>query len=81
MAKELGRNRIHIYTDDDQNLEERHGEMQWVARLKQALDDDLFFLVIQKILPLKDELAHEQRYEVLIRLKENKSTICTHDSC
>ena len=75
MAKELGRNRIHIYTDDDQNLEERHGEMQWVVRIKQALDDDLFFLVIQQILPLKEEFAHEQRYEVLIRLKENKSTI------
>ena len=75
MAKELGRNRIHIYTDDDQSLEERHGEMQWVARIKQAINEDLFFLVAQRILPLDDENNQTQRYEVLIRLNENNSII------
>ena len=71
MAKELGRNRIHVYTDDDQSLEKRHGEMQWVNRINQALDEDLFYLVVQRILPLHDEEIPQQRYEVLIRLNEN----------
>ncbi len=78
MAKELGRNRVHIYTDEDQSLEERHGEMQWVSRIKQAIDDDLFFLVAQQILPLNNEVNQVPRYEVLIRLNENNNTILPH---
>ncbi len=75
MAKELGRNRIHVYTDDDQNLETRHGEMQWVSRIKRALDEDHFFLVAQRILPLDDETHSYQRYEILIRLNDKNKTI------
>ena len=75
MAKELGRNRIHVYTEDDQYLEERHGEMQWVSRIKRALDKNDFFLVVQKILPLDDEVHASQRYEILIRLNDNNKTI------
>lgn len=75
MAKELGRNRIHIYTDDDQSIGERHGEMQWVARLKSAIDNDLFFLVAQPIVPLTHNKIVHQRYEMLIRLKEQDMVI------
>ena len=75
MAKELGRNRIHIYTDDDQSLEKRHGEMQWVNRIKKALEEDMFFLVAQRIFPLDDTTHQTQHYEILIRLKENNNVI------
>ena len=75
MAKELGRNRIHVYTDEDQTLEERHGEMKWVERIKRALADDLFFLVAQRILPLGDNINATQHYEILIRLNENNKSI------
>lgn len=75
MAKELGRNRIHIYTDEDQSLEDRHGEMQWLSRIKQAIKDDLFYLVAQRILPLSEDIKPVQRYEILIRLKEDNNTI------
>lgn len=75
MAKELGRNRIHIYTEDDQYLEERHGEMQWVSRIKRALEKDDFFLEAQRIMPLDDEVHSYQRYEILIRLNDNNKTI------
>ena len=75
MAKELGRNRIHIYTDDDHNLEERHGEMQWVSRIQLAIADDLFFLVVQRILPLNNGANSANRYEVLIRLNEDNNII------
>ena len=75
MAKELGRNRIHIYTEEDQALEERHGEMMWVERIKQALVDDLFFLVAQRILPLGDNINSTQHYEILVRLNENDKSI------
>lgn len=71
MAKELGRNRIHVYADDDQTLGERHGEMQWVSRIKQAIEEDRFFLVAQRILPLADENNSDKHYEILVRLNDD----------
>ncbi|MES0327696.1 MAG: diguanylate cyclase, partial [Gammaproteobacteria bacterium] len=75
MAKELGRNRIHVYTDEDQSLEARHGEMQWVHRIEHALDNNQFFLEAQLIQPLGDNKTSSQHYEVLIRLNENGKVI------
>jgi diguanylate cyclase (GGDEF)-like protein len=38
VAKEQGRNRIHVYESDDKLLVERHGQMQWVQRIQNVLD-------------------------------------------
>lgn len=73
MAKELGRNRIHIFTDEDQSLEERHGEMQWVSRINNAIEENLFFLVAQPIVALNDTASSAQRHEILIRLREGSN--------
>ena len=43
-AKDGGRNRIHIFQPDDQQLLERKGEMLWVNRIRNALDADLLRL-------------------------------------
>jgi len=75
MAKELGRNRIHVYTDEDKTLGEMHGEMQWVARIKHAIKEDRFFLVAHSIEPLNKENGVNQHYEVLIRLHEKNIVI------
>ena len=49
MAKDKGRNRIHVYHAEDSEIVKRHGEMQWVERLYQALDEDRFCLYAQTI--------------------------------
>ncbi len=36
-AKDAGRNRVHIYRDDDAELAKRRGEMHWVAVINRAL--------------------------------------------
>ena len=41
-AKDLGRNRVHVYLDGDSELLRRHNEMRWVSRIKQALEDERF---------------------------------------
>ena len=51
-AKDLGRNRIHIYNEDDQELILRHGEMHWVSIIDQALDEDRLKLFAQHIRPM-----------------------------
>lgn len=67
LAKEGGRNRVKVYQPDDQQLRARSGEMEWVARLTAALEENRFELYVQEIRPVGDERT-EPRYEVLVRL-------------
>ncbi|MFZ0470182.1 MAG: diguanylate cyclase, partial [Thiogranum sp.] len=52
VAKESGRNRVHIYQDSDINLGERHNEMHWVSRIKEALENNRFVIFRQTITSL-----------------------------
>jgi diguanylate cyclase (GGDEF)-like protein/PAS domain S-box-containing protein len=73
VAKDLGRNRIHVYEERD--AAERHQEMQWVARLNRALDEKRFELFYQPIVPIgpaKDAWPH---YELLLRLRDERGEI------
>lgn len=72
LAKEQGRDRVHVFEATDSRLVQRHREMQWIARLNQALQQDHFRLCVQPIMTLKDETrAHA---EVLVRMvgEDNK---------
>src|SRR5690606_11916302 len=73
-AKDGGRNRVHVYQDDDRQLMERRGEMQWTHRLRHALDGDHLRLFVQPIFRTAggDGL---QRYEVLVRMLGDDGTI------
>lgn len=66
MAKDKGRNRIHVHCDEDAELVERQGEMHWVNRLQHALDEDRFCLYAQMIQPLKE--SEGEHFELLIRM-------------
>ncbi len=70
MAKDTGRNRIHVYHTEDSEIAERHGEMQWVTRLQKALDENRFCLYAQSIVPLDN--STEKHYELLIRMIGDK---------
>lgn len=67
MAKEQGRNRIHVYREDDESLAHREGEMQWVNVLKRALEKDKFVLYAQ-VIEATEANEKETSYEVLVRL-------------
>ena len=69
IAKEQGRNRIHIYEDDDSEVTKRHGEMQVVSEITSALDDDRFELFAQPIIPICADDALMKHYEILIRMR------------
>lgn len=74
-AKDQGRNRIHIYTIDDDSLTKRRGEMQWVHRITDALDNDKFVLYCQKIIPLDDTVTNDEYYELLVRIRNEDNTL------
>lgn len=67
MAKDLGRNRIHIYLSDDKELNLRHGEMQWATRIYRALNENLFCLYAQVIGALDSQ--RPPMYELLVRMR------------
>ncbi len=73
-AKDAGRNRILSYQENDIELMRRRREMQWAARIKNALEDDRFELFRQTILPLQKEEpgAH---YEILLRMRDETGGI------
>ncbi len=66
-AKEAGRNRVHLYSQDDKGISQRRGEAQWMIRIQSALENDRFELNYQPIIPLKDGGEHI-RYEILLRM-------------
>ncbi len=75
-AKEHGRNRLHVFTEDDDNLNIRRNEMSWVSRVDSALTEDRFVLYQQSILPLNaDNREPGQHIEILVRLVEPDGTI------
>ncbi|MFH0340546.1 MAG: EAL domain-containing protein [Chromatiales bacterium] len=65
-AKEQGRNRVHLYYPDDLDLAQRHGEMQWVPRIQEALANSRFSLYYQPIIALG--WSGRPHGEVLLRL-------------
>ncbi len=76
MAKEQGRDRIHSFHQEDKGLARRHGEMQWVNRIHEALEQDRFELHVQHIHPLfSREPGAGLHYELLLRLRQDDGLI------
>jgi diguanylate cyclase (GGDEF)-like protein/PAS domain S-box-containing protein len=66
-AKDSGRNRIHVYEDDDIVMARRRGEIQWVSKIHTAFEKNLFSLNVQEITPICVK-EYGEHYEVLIRM-------------
>ncbi|MET0961225.1 MAG: EAL domain-containing protein, partial [Noviherbaspirillum sp.] len=75
MAKDNGRNRIHLYSPDDKDLVQRQGEMTWTSRIRNALDDGRFLLYVQKIIPIDGTHGEPEHHEILLRLRDEEGTL------
>lgn len=71
-AKEGGRNRVHVYELDDTELALRQGEMQWVARINQGLEDNRFQLWQQPIVPVNSKAGEGEHFELLLRFVDEQ---------
>jgi diguanylate cyclase (GGDEF)-like protein/PAS domain S-box-containing protein len=78
LAKESGRNRIQVFTEENDKLLTQQREMHWVSRINQALEEDRFQLYFQEIMPLN---GHEQSFilhgEILLRMIDKEGDIVT----
>lgn len=70
VAKEAGRNRVHLFRENDLPVTLRHHEINWVQRIKQAISDNRFLLYGQWIRPLAMIRSRPSHCEVLLRLSE-----------
>ncbi len=75
MAKEKGRNRTQLHHTSDLEFLERVGEMDWVQKLRVALDEDQFCLDAQKIVPLAGPPEAGLRIEALLRLRDRSGEL------
>jgi diguanylate cyclase (GGDEF)-like protein len=73
-AKEAGRNRVFSFQENDLDLMRRRKEMQWAAKINNALEESRFDLYRMKIEPLQ---RHESgaHYELLLRMKDETGKI------
>jgi EAL domain-containing protein (putative c-di-GMP-specific phosphodiesterase class I) len=70
LAKEGGRNRVHRAHGSENEVHRRHVEIEWVGRVRRALEEDRFVLYGQAIVPLgRSGAAHT---EVLVRMRDEQ---------
>jgi diguanylate cyclase (GGDEF)-like protein/PAS domain S-box-containing protein len=77
LAKERGRNRIHVCSSDDLELARRRQEAHWLTRINNALEEDLFSLVLHPVLPLQRECStdgesSQQSFELQLRMQNDQ---------
>lgn len=75
MAKEKGRNRVQIHHPSDAELLERFGEMKWVQRIHDALEQQRFCVYAQEILPLDEKDDAGMHIEILVRLRDEEGRL------
>lgn len=67
LAKQGGRNRIHLYKADDPQLLHLRSDFAWAPRIRDALEQGRLFFHYQPVVRIADgEISH---YEMLIRLR------------
>jgi len=84
VAKDGGRNRIHVFQFDDQELAERHGEMKLVSTINAALDEnrlELWQQTITHVDKLNKKLeAGYVHFELLLRMRDRDGTLVGPES-
>ncbi|MCW9024542.1 MAG: EAL domain-containing protein [Gammaproteobacteria bacterium] len=79
VAKDKGRNHVHVYHGEDESQLKRRGELHWLQRINTTLDENSFELFCQLIMPANNT-SDINHYEILIRMKDKDgSLVLPHD--
>ncbi|WP_281223429.1 ABC transporter substrate binding protein [Photobacterium sanguinicancri] len=73
-AKDEGRNRLHLYHPDDEELKRRELEMEYVNHIRDALAEKRLDLYAQQISPLGGEHG-KHHYEILVRMRNQDGSM------
>lgn len=72
LAKSQGRNRVHLFNPADGALVEHQRQLQWITRLREAIEQQHFELFYQPVRALQRE-EEGPHYEVLLRYRDPQS--------
>lgn len=75
VAKDHGRNRIQTYRLNDRALALRHGEMEWLGELRQAMEEDRMELYAQPIFAVREGAPVNTHLEVLLRMRDRSGNL------
>jgi diguanylate cyclase (GGDEF)-like protein/PAS domain S-box-containing protein len=71
-AKDHGRNRVHVYTMEDEELSRRERELHWASLISGALEQNRFRLYVQQVVCLDNSrTVPRNHYEVLLRMLDD----------
>jgi diguanylate cyclase (GGDEF)-like protein/PAS domain S-box-containing protein len=74
VAKDQGRNRYHVYHEEDRILRQRSAELQAVADVNAAIAENRFDLHVQRIVDLQDDRA-QPGHEILLRMRNRQGEL------
>ncbi|HKY90260.1 MAG TPA: EAL domain-containing protein [Nevskiaceae bacterium] len=77
MAKDLGRNRVHLYQPADTGLQQQLRHMRWATRLKEAVEQSQFRLYAQPVHPVAPHSPPIVACEALVRMRQPDGSIAT----
>jgi diguanylate cyclase (GGDEF)-like protein len=66
VAKDMGKNRIHLVQENDDAIARVEGDILWINRIREALKENRFCLHYQTILPISG--SKETHCELLLRM-------------
>ena len=66
VAKEMGGNRIQLYSASHTGLLRRSKAMKWAAEIDRILDEDTLYLRCQRIVPIEADSGIKDHYEILL---------------
>ncbi|MBF7728518.1 EAL domain-containing protein [Pseudomonas sp. N040] len=72
LAKHHGRNRVHCFNPEDRVLLENQRQLQWISRLREAIELNQFELFFQPVLSLQQQ-EPGWHYEVLLRYRDPRT--------
>lgn len=79
VAKERGRNGIHIYQANNEDLAQRRMDVSWIENLHNAIEENRFCLFRQPILPTSESSVNPSHYEILLRLRDKNENLIKPD--
>ena len=75
VAKDHGRNRIHVFSGQDAETIRRRGEMEWANRLRWVIEEGKLLLDYQEVQPLQAGPPRDPHIELLLRLRDEDGRI------
>ncbi len=77
VAKDMGRNRVHVYRPYDEEITRQQGQMRWVNQIESAIEQERFCLLQQPILSIGSHATGDKHVEVLLRMRDEEGCVIT----